>query len=143
MAATGADPKGREAVSSERAVVLVVAVALIDVDGRVLLAERPAGKSMAGLWEFPGGKVHAGETPEAALIRELKEELAVTSMPSSSLSSRMSAANGRAASPRGKASVSPGCAPIASPTTPCRRPTSRSSPCSATSSSDGVGPADG
>jgi 8-oxo-dGTP diphosphatase len=77
MAATGADPKGREAVSSERAVVLVVAVALIDVDGRVLLAERPAGKSMAGLWEFPGGKVHAGETPEAALIRELKEELGI------------------------------------------------------------------
>ena len=56
-------------------VVLVVAVALIDVDGRVLLAERPQGKAMAGLWEFPGGKVKPGETPEAALIRELKEEL--------------------------------------------------------------------
>lgn len=56
---------------------LVSAVALIDVDGRVLLARRPAGKSMAGLWEFPGGKVHGGETPEAALIRELKEELDV------------------------------------------------------------------
>jgi len=55
--------------------VLVVAVALIDSDGRVLLAQRPAGKSMAGLWEFPGGKVQSGETPEAALIRELKEEL--------------------------------------------------------------------
>ena len=54
---------------------LVSAVALIDVDGSVLLAQRPAGKSMAGLWEFPGGKVEAGETPEAALIRELKEEL--------------------------------------------------------------------
>src|SRR6266404_2653924 len=77
MAATGADPKGRKAVSSERAVVLVVAVALIDVDGRVLLAERPAGRSMAGLWEFPGGKVEAGETPEATLIRELKEELGI------------------------------------------------------------------
>jgi 8-oxo-dGTP diphosphatase len=64
-------------VSSERAVVLVVAVALIDVDGRVLLAERPKGKSMAGLWEFPGGKVHDGEMPEAALIRELKEELGI------------------------------------------------------------------
>lgn len=56
-------------------VVLVVAVALVDGDGRVLLAQRPPGKSMAGLWEFPGGKVNPGETPEAALIRELKEEL--------------------------------------------------------------------
>ncbi len=56
-------------------VVLVVAVALVDADGRILLAQRPPGKSMAGLWEFPGGKVDAGETPEAALIRELKEEL--------------------------------------------------------------------
>jgi 8-oxo-dGTP diphosphatase len=59
-------------------VVLVAAVALIDVDGRVLLAERPAGKSMAGLWEFPGGKMDAGETPEAALIRELEEELGIS-----------------------------------------------------------------
>jgi 8-oxo-dGTP diphosphatase len=58
-----------------RRVVLVSAVALIDVDGRVLLAQRPQGKSMAGLWEFPGGKVEPGETPEVALIRELKEEL--------------------------------------------------------------------
>lgn len=57
--------------------VLVSAVALIDVDGRVLLAQRPAGKSMAGLWEFPGGKVEQGETPEAALIRELHEELGI------------------------------------------------------------------
>ncbi|HEY0833222.1 MAG TPA: (deoxy)nucleoside triphosphate pyrophosphohydrolase [Azospirillum sp.] len=54
---------------------LVAAVALVDVDGRVLLAQRPPGKSLAGLWEFPGGKVHEGETPEAALVRELKEEL--------------------------------------------------------------------
>ena len=54
---------------------LVVAVALIDADGRVLLAQRPEGRSMAGLWEFPGGKVEPGETPEAALIRELREEL--------------------------------------------------------------------
>ena len=58
-------------------VVLVVAVALIDPDGRILLAQRPEGKSLAGLWEFPGGKVEMGETPEAALIRELSEELGI------------------------------------------------------------------
>lgn len=58
-------------------IVLVAAVALIDPEGRVLLAQRPEGKSLAGLWEFPGGKVEAGETPEAALIRELREELAI------------------------------------------------------------------
>ncbi len=57
--------------------VLVSAVALIDPDGRVLLAQRPEGKSMAGLWEFPGGKVEPGETPELALIRELQEELGI------------------------------------------------------------------
>ena len=57
--------------------VLVSAVALIDRDGRVLLAQRPEGKSMAGLWEFPGGKVEVDETPEAALIRELEEELGI------------------------------------------------------------------
>jgi len=61
----------------EARIVLVAAVALVDADGRVLLAERPQGKHLAGLWEFPGGKVHAGETPEAALIRELKEELGI------------------------------------------------------------------
>lgn len=55
----------------------VVAVALIDPDGRVLLQQRPPGKSMAGLWEFPGGKVEPGETPEAALVRELEEELGI------------------------------------------------------------------
>ncbi len=58
-------------------IVLVSAVALIDIDGRVLLAQRPEGKSMAGLWEFPGGKVETGESPEAALIRELREELGI------------------------------------------------------------------
>ena len=57
--------------------VLVAAVALIDPDGRVLMAPRPEGKSMAGLWEFPGGKIEPGETPEVALIRELQEELGI------------------------------------------------------------------
>ncbi|WP_410056045.1 (deoxy)nucleoside triphosphate pyrophosphohydrolase [Roseobacter sp. HKCCA0434] len=56
---------------------MVVAVALIDPDGRVLMARRPEGKPMAGLWEFPGGKIDDGETPEAALIRELQEELGI------------------------------------------------------------------
>ena len=57
--------------------VLVAACALIDADGRVLIAQRPAGKPLAGLWEFPGGKVEAGERPEQTLIRELKEELGI------------------------------------------------------------------
>lgn len=71
--AAGGSTAGLPAVPT----VLVVAVALIDVDGRVLIARRPEGKSMAGLWEFPGGKVDPGETPEAALIRELQEELGI------------------------------------------------------------------
>lgn len=62
-------------------VVLVVAVALVDADGRVLLAQRPEGKKLAGMWEFPGGKVEPGETPEAALIRELAEELSIDIKP--------------------------------------------------------------
>jgi 8-oxo-dGTP diphosphatase len=63
--------------NAEIPIILVVAVALVDVDGRVLIAQRPEGKSMAGLWEFPGGKVDPGEVPEEALIRELQEELGI------------------------------------------------------------------
>lgn len=58
-------------------ILLVAAAALVDADNRVLIARRPQGKSMAGLWEFPGGKVHDNETPEAALVRELREELGI------------------------------------------------------------------
>ena len=61
----------------DKKVVLVCACALVDADRRILIAQRPEGKSMAGLWEFPGGKVEAGETPEEAIIRELQEELGV------------------------------------------------------------------
>ncbi|HEY3918329.1 MAG TPA: 8-oxo-dGTP diphosphatase MutT [Stellaceae bacterium] len=68
MAATAADPLP---------IVPIVSAALLDEHGRVLLQQRPAGKAMAGLWEFPGGKIAAGETPEAALCRELEEELGV------------------------------------------------------------------
>ena len=60
---------------SGETIVLVVACALIDTDGRVLISQRPEGKAMAGLWEFPGGKVEPGETPEETLVRELREEL--------------------------------------------------------------------
>ena len=63
--------------NSGRPTVLVAAVALIDAKGKILLAQRPEGKSMAGLWEFPGGKVEEGEAPELALVRELKEELGI------------------------------------------------------------------
>jgi 8-oxo-dGTP diphosphatase len=63
---------------SERRLVLVAACALIDADGRVLITQRPVGKSMAGLWEFPGGKIESGERPEETVIREMREELGVT-----------------------------------------------------------------
>lgn len=63
--------------------VLVAAVALIDRTGRILMAERPAGKELAGLWEFPGGKIEAGERPEEALVRELREELGIDVAPAS------------------------------------------------------------
>ncbi|MBT3551632.1 MAG: (deoxy)nucleoside triphosphate pyrophosphohydrolase [Rhodospirillaceae bacterium] len=81
MPITGLDRACLEAEERAQAgglpLLLVAAVALIDIDGRVLLAERPEGKAMAGLWEFPGGKLGIGETPEAALIRESKEELGI------------------------------------------------------------------
>ena len=63
--------------AQDRPVVFVAAIALVDIDNRILIAQRPAGKDMAGLWEFPGGKVEPGETPEAALIREVREELGI------------------------------------------------------------------
>ena len=89
MPTTEADPAGADGAEGgcwsaaeapalgDKPIVLVVAVALVDIDGRVLIARRPEGKALAGLWEFPGGKLQAGETPEAALIRELREELGI------------------------------------------------------------------
>ena len=77
MPTTGAEADGRREGADRVPVVLVAAVALLDADERVLLARRPHGKTMAGLWEFPGGKVRADETPEAALIQELEEELGI------------------------------------------------------------------
>ena len=67
--------------TTARDLVLVVACALVDPDGRVLVAQRPPGKPLAGLWEFPGGKLDPGETPEACLVRELEEELGVLTEP--------------------------------------------------------------
>jgi len=77
MAAFDAECPGGAQPLCRRPLVLVAAVALVDIDGRVLIARRPDGRSMAGLWEFPGGKVDAGETPEQALVRELREELGI------------------------------------------------------------------
>lgn len=75
-------PSAAERREGPSKLLLVVAAALVDPDGRVLIAQRPAHKNMGGLWEFPGGKVEAGETPEAALVRELDEELGVSTLES-------------------------------------------------------------
>jgi len=69
------DDDGRRVAT--KPIVLVAAAALVDIDGRVLICQRPQGKQLAGLWEFPGGKVESGETPETCLIRELREELGI------------------------------------------------------------------
>ena len=128
--------------------VLVAAVALIDVDGRVLLARRPEGKAMAGLWEFPGGKVEPGETPEAALIRELDEELGIDTwaelpraaqlreprlpgLPPADAALRLPQVAGRAAAARAR-SRSNGWPFATCRTIPCPRPTGRCSRCCAT-----------
>lgn len=81
MSCAEALEKPRPVQARKLPVILVVACALIDRDGRILIAQRPEGKSMAGLWEFPGGKVQEGETPEFALMRELEEELGIETRP--------------------------------------------------------------
>ncbi len=75
--ASSCDPRAREPLPDHKSVILVAAIALVDIDNRVLIAQRPKEKAMAGLWEFPGGKIEPGETPEAGLIREVKEELGI------------------------------------------------------------------
>ena len=121
--------------------VLVAACALVDADGRVLIAQRPVGKSMAGLWEFPGGKVEPGERPEQTLIRELDEELGITvheaclspltfaSHAYPELSSAHAAlclpASGREASLHARGKKSLGCGQTGCETTPCLRQMSR------------------
>ncbi len=77
IAITTGGPPGTSIGESTKPLVLVVACALVDADGRVLIAQRPEGKQLAGLWEFPGGKLEPGETPEAAVVRELAEELGI------------------------------------------------------------------
>ncbi len=115
---------------------LVVACALVDADRRVLIAQRPEGKTLAGLWEFPGGKVEAGERPEATLIRELHEELGIT-VEEPCLAPLTFASHAyesfhllmplyvcrrwKAVDLRARASSSPGCAPISCATIRCRR----------------------
>jgi 8-oxo-dGTP diphosphatase len=81
MSCADALSKPRPEAPADLKIVLVAAAALVDPDGRVLIAQRPEGKSMAGLWEFPGGKVNEGETPEFALMRELEEELGIETRP--------------------------------------------------------------
>ncbi len=77
VAGEGVEANAWRARHAQRPTLLVVAAALIDDDGRILMCQRPMGRAMEGLWEFPGGKIEAGETPEAALVRELREELGI------------------------------------------------------------------
>jgi len=102
---------------------LVVACALIDADKRLLIAQRPEGKTLAGLWEFPGGKLEPGERPEATLIRELHEEIGITVSEAclAPLTFASHAGAGKARSPRARARNSPGSAPTNCATTRCRR----------------------
>ena len=131
---------------SSKPILLVAAVLLVDVDNRVLLARRPEGKSMAGLWEFPGGKVETHETPEAALVRELHEELGIevceTCLAPFTFAShaydKFHLLMPLFLCRRWEGDMHPregqewnGCAQIGSPTTLCLRPTCRSSPGSA------------
>src|ERR1700749_3430152 len=103
---------------AELKLTLVVACALIDIDRRVLIAQRPEGKTLAGLWEFPGGKVELGERPEVTLIRELREEIGIT-VEEPCLAPLTFAGAGRASWSRARARPSPGSAPTNCATTRC------------------------
>src|SRR6201991_3927374 len=103
---------------------LVVACALVDADRRVLICQRPEGKHMAGLWEFPGGKLEAGETPEAALIRELAEELAID-VDHACLAPACFASDMLGDRSRSMPARCAGCARSTSMASPCPPPTSR------------------